>query len=71
MERGSIHDERDEKEGGMDGWRSISRKCVCKCWPREMESGMVCLLWLGDRPRRAPSLGTGREGCRGINGGKN
>lgn len=41
-----------------------------KCWPEEMESGVVCLFWLRGCPEQAPLLGAGREGCRGINGGK-
>lgn len=58
------------KEGERDGWRSISRKFVRKCWPEELESGLVCLFWLRGCPQQAPLLGTGREGCRGIHGGK-
>ncbi len=51
-----------DKKEGSDGWRSISRKFVRKCWPGEMESGVVCLFWLGGSPLQAPSLGTGIEG---------
>lgn len=39
-----------------------------KCWPGEMESGVVCLFWLSGRAQQALSLGTGKEGCRGLNG---
>lgn len=61
---------RDRKRGKeRNGWRSISRKFVRKCWPGEMESGVVCLFWLSSRPLQAPSLGTGRE-RRGINRGE-
>lgn len=61
---------RDAKKKESDGWRSISRKFVRKCWPGEMESGVACLFWLSGRPPQAPSPGTGREGCRGISGGE-
>lgn len=66
---GSEQRKMEGKGGGRDemrdGWRSISRKFVCKCWPVEMESG-VFLFWLRDRPQRAPPMVAGREGCRGI-----
>lgn len=52
---GSEQRKMEGKGGGRDemrdGWRSISRKFVCKCWPVEMESG-VFLFWLRDRPQR-------------------
>lgn len=39
-----------------------------KCWPGEMESGVVCLFWPNSHPQQAPPPGTGREGSRGLNG---
>lgn len=49
------------KKKGSTGWRSISRKFVRKCWPGEMESGVVCLFWPRVRPQQAPPPGTGER----------
>lgn len=49
---------RDEKRRRAMGG-GLCRKFVRKCWPGEMESGVVCLFWLNGHPQQAPSLGTG------------
>lgn len=46
-----------ERERERDGWRAVSRNYVRKCWPGEMESGVVCLFWLSDRPAAGPFTG--------------